>query len=54
MVPTVIHQALTFMGPGRLPSSLLIEAWNYSIDMFAVKHLWLELMSKGTSAALHQ
>jgi hypothetical protein len=31
-----------FMGPGRLPSSLLIEAWNYSIDMFAVKHLWLE------------
>ncbi len=32
-----------FHGPGRLPSKLLIDAWNHGIKMFAVRHEWLEL-----------
>jgi hypothetical protein len=31
-----------FSGPGRLTSSLLIDGWNHCIDMFAVKHKWVE------------
>ena len=34
--------ASLFHGPGMLPSSKLIAAWNYSIDMFAIKTCWLE------------
>ena len=31
-----------FHGPGRLPSSLLVDAWNHCIEMFAIRRDWLE------------
>jgi hypothetical protein len=31
-----------FHGPGRLPSSLLTDAWNHCIEMFAIRRDWLE------------
>jgi hypothetical protein len=31
-----------FTGPGKLTSSLLIDGWNFCIDMFAVQHKWIE------------
>jgi hypothetical protein len=31
-----------FHGPGRLPSSLLLKAWNHCIDMFVIRREWLE------------
>jgi hypothetical protein len=31
-----------FSGPGRLPSTLLIEGWNHCFEMFAVTHQWSE------------
>jgi hypothetical protein len=31
-----------FDGPGELSCSLLLECWNYCIDMFAIRHLWVE------------
>jgi hypothetical protein len=34
--------ATLFEGPGPLPSSLLIDAWNHGINMFAHKACWLE------------
>ena len=31
-----------FYGPGRLSNTMLLEAWNHCIDMFAVRHRWTE------------
>ena len=31
-----------FLGPGRLPSTLLMAGWDYCLDMFVNQHLWSE------------
>jgi hypothetical protein len=31
-----------FQGPGRLPSALLLAAWDHCIDMYAIRHVWLD------------
>jgi hypothetical protein len=34
--------ASLFNGPGHLTSDLLIDCWNHAIDMFAIRHKWVE------------
>lgn len=31
-----------FKGPGKLASSLLLAGWNHCIQMYAVRHVWIE------------